>query len=337
MKFAEPQPESEELRCLFVYDLYNFGDNVEAYDTEQQFVADIGEDFFDSSTMSSTAGLWAYGHTLSTTSPDAALNSMMADYDDFMSKLVELEYEEVDEPLSTADAIERINETYDNRRRANCLVFFSAQQNTEVLPQLDPQNMNLKRIVAVGFNSTDLKKVVPPGGVAVSVRYDYVDEDVENVMDAIFGSKTTSEPTTTEQPTTTSTIETTSEPTTTEQPTTTSTSKTTSELTTTEQPTTTSTSEATSELTTTEQPTTTSTSEATSEPTTTEQPTTTQTTEATSEPTTTEQTTITTTPEVTVSSAKQTSEVTISETTVTSAEDSSTTQAAELHIESTDR
>ncbi|EYB92508.1 hypothetical protein Y032_0193g1400 [Ancylostoma ceylanicum] len=197
---TEPEPESEELHCLFVYDLFNFGNNVDAYDTEQQFVADIGEDFYDSSTMSSTVGLWAYGHTLTTTSPDAALNFMMDEYDDFMDKLVELEYEEIDEPLSTADAIERINETYDNKRRANCIVFFSAQQDTKTLPQLNPQNMHLKRIVAVGFNGTDLTKVVPPGGVAVSVKYDYADEDVENVMDAIFGRKVVST-TTTSKPT----------------------------------------------------------------------------------------------------------------------------------------
>ncbi|EPB66344.1 hypothetical protein ANCCEY_14565 [Ancylostoma ceylanicum] len=126
--------------------------------------------------MSSTVGLWAYGHTLTTTSPDAALNFMMDEYDDFMDKLVELEYEEIDEPLSTAE------------------------QDTKTLPQLNPQNMHLKRIVAVGFNGTDLTKVVPPGGVAVSVKYDYADEDVENVMDAIFGRKVVST-TTTSKPT----------------------------------------------------------------------------------------------------------------------------------------
>ncbi|RCN33727.1 hypothetical protein ANCCAN_20430 [Ancylostoma caninum] len=279
--------------------------------------------------MSSTAGLWAYGHTLSTTSPDAALNSMMDEYDDFMGKLVELEYEEIDEPLSTADAIERINETYDNRRRANCLVFFSAQQNTGVLPQLNPQNMNLKRIVAVGFNSTDLSKVVPPGGVAVSVKYDYVDEDVENVMDAIFGREVHS---------TTTTPRRTHEPSTSIRPAETTTERyetaTVATTTATQEPITTQTDElTTSESTpTTSEPlapttTTTATPEpSTTEPTTTKQSTATLTTELTSTAFT-EQTTVKSTPEVTVTSTAQTSEVTISETTVTSAEDASTTQA----------
>lgn len=53
--------------------------------------------------MSSAIGLWAYGHTLTTTSPDVALNSMQEDYDDFMFKLVELEYKEVNDPLTTAE------------------------------------------------------------------------------------------------------------------------------------------------------------------------------------------------------------------------------------------
>ncbi|KAK6738415.1 hypothetical protein RB195_020494 [Necator americanus] len=180
-------PISKGLRCLFVYDLYNFGNDEEAYDKENQFVADIGERFF-TTTANSAAGLWAYGHTSIDKTPDVALNEMQKKYGRFMVEMAEVEYDDTNEnPLSTKGAIERINETKDNRKRGNCLVFFSAQENTAGLPVLNPQHMNLERIVAVGLNNADMSKIIPKRGHAVSVGNDYGEEEVKKVVDAIMG------------------------------------------------------------------------------------------------------------------------------------------------------
>ncbi|ETN86352.1 hypothetical protein NECAME_16381 [Necator americanus] len=156
-------PISKGLRCLFVYDLYNFGNDEEAYDKENQFVADIGERFF-TTTANSAAGLWAYGHTSIDKTPDDALNEMQKKYGRFMVEMAEVEYDDTNEnPLSTK------------------------RENTAGLPVLNPQHMNLERIVAVGLNNADMSKIIPKRGRAVSVGNDYGEEEVKKVVDAIMG------------------------------------------------------------------------------------------------------------------------------------------------------
>ncbi|RCN51829.1 hypothetical protein ANCCAN_01917 [Ancylostoma caninum] len=67
--------------------------------------------------------------------------------------------------------------------------------------------MKIEKVVAVGFNDTDLSNVVPENGKFVSVPYDYSDAHVADVMNAIIGKstkRTTTRKTTTPRSKTTS-------------------------------------------------------------------------------------------------------------------------------------
>ncbi|KHJ95420.1 hypothetical protein OESDEN_04635 [Oesophagostomum dentatum] len=80
----------------------------------------------------------------------------------------------------------------------------SAQVDTSTLPKLNPKSKHLKRIVAVGFNETDLAGVVSDRGVAVKVPILFKPDDTENVLNAILGRPIPSRrPSTTRKPTTT--------------------------------------------------------------------------------------------------------------------------------------
>ncbi|KHJ77782.1 hypothetical protein OESDEN_22598 [Oesophagostomum dentatum] len=116
-----------------------------------------------------------------------------------------MKYTEKSDPLTTERAIQVINNLPAGDTRINCLVFFSAQKNTQLLTPINPINKEIKRIVAVGYDSTDLSKVVGTRGVAVSVPYYWKDSDVENVVKAIQGTykPPTPKPSTTPRPTTT--------------------------------------------------------------------------------------------------------------------------------------
>ncbi|KIH60734.1 hypothetical protein ANCDUO_09003 [Ancylostoma duodenale] len=255
-------------------------------------MAEISYDLFQNQDISSM-GLWLYGYTEKFTSLDESLDNMRCSYELFINDLYDIEYNNRGgKPLSTAKAIETLNNLEDGQNRVNCLIFFSAQENTAKLPRLDPDKSKFKidTIVGVGFSGTNLHKVVTPQGVAVSVPYSYSERDVERVVAAVLGriptvSTTTQEPTTTEP------------------------------------------EEVVTSETTVTTPSTTSTSEVTST-TVTETPTTTPTTEVTST-TTPAQSTTTSTAEVTVTSTVQTSETATSETTVTAS--TSTTQVVGPH------
>ncbi|KAL6736463.1 hypothetical protein Aduo_006814 [Ancylostoma duodenale] len=198
-----PSPNPNGLHCLFVGDLYNFGTRKENYDKEAALFGDIGYDFFEESSIS-RIGLWAYGHANYPKKPD--LSNMNSNFEDFFSDLDNMEFQFSKDPMNTETAIGVINGLQDDGSMVNCLVFFSARQDTQSLPKLNPQNKKFKRIVAVGYNNTDLSGVVGSRGVAVSVPYHYFDSDVATIIDAIMGrpvTKTTPRTVPTRGPTTT--------------------------------------------------------------------------------------------------------------------------------------
>ncbi|ETN68159.1 hypothetical protein NECAME_19522 [Necator americanus] len=94
-------PHREQPHCLFVGDLYNFGSNNEAYDEEGNLIADIGYSLLEQS-PTSTIGFWAYGHTKIPKSLITALDRMSQKYVDFVHALEEMEYVQVEDPLSTS-------------------------------------------------------------------------------------------------------------------------------------------------------------------------------------------------------------------------------------------
>ncbi|CAJ0604959.1 unnamed protein product [Cylicocyclus nassatus] len=172
----------DEYKCLFIDDLYNFGSKNEFYEDEAEFIAEVGYDIFAAKSNVAT-GIWAYGYTRFPRAP--SLDRMCTNYNDLLQEIKSLQYSPIQNPINTARAIEVIN-SLGNDERVNCLVFFSAENNT-MLPKLNPQNKEIKRVVGVGFAGTDLRSVVGQSGVAVSVPYYYLNENVEEVVEAIIG------------------------------------------------------------------------------------------------------------------------------------------------------
>ncbi|ETN74995.1 hypothetical protein NECAME_12582 [Necator americanus] len=168
-------PALKPIKCVFVGDLFNFEDDVDAYYEESELINKVGHDLFDVY-PNVAIGFWAYGHTNISKSPNVALENMRKKYDYFMIDLMDMEYIKTDKPTSTA------------------------KQDTTQLPKLNPINMGLERIVAIGFNSTDLNGIIADNGVALSVPYHYLEDDVNLIIDAILGRyklTTTSDPPTT--------------------------------------------------------------------------------------------------------------------------------------------
>ncbi|EYB81220.1 hypothetical protein Y032_0389g524 [Ancylostoma ceylanicum] len=137
------------LYCLLVGDMYNFNDKA-AYEWEAIHIEDIGMFFFRESPISKI-GLWAYGHTDYPKTPD--LNRMSSNYREHRQECGNMKYRHRSDPLTTSSAIRILNELPWNKSAAKCLIFISAQKDTHSLPQLNPQNKTLKRIVAIGHNS----------------------------------------------------------------------------------------------------------------------------------------------------------------------------------------
>ncbi|RCN26434.1 hypothetical protein ANCCAN_27839 [Ancylostoma caninum] len=94
-----PTQNPHGLHCLFVADLYNFGNKKEGYEWEVILMDDIGIDFFEKSPIS-RIGLWAYGFTDYPKSPD--LNESSGNYDDFSKKLDGVRYQHTGDPLNTS-------------------------------------------------------------------------------------------------------------------------------------------------------------------------------------------------------------------------------------------
>ncbi|RCN37081.1 hypothetical protein ANCCAN_17011, partial [Ancylostoma caninum] len=155
---------------------------------ELRLINDAAERLFPNEAFDSI-GIWIYGHARRCLSIDESLNKMYTDLRDFEDDLWDNDVIEVEKALNTSDAIKVINELEDPKRRANCLIFFSAQQDTSTLPRLDPNPSRsaFQRIVAIGFNETDLQHiVVPPRGVALSIPLYYMGRDLEAVVNAIL-------------------------------------------------------------------------------------------------------------------------------------------------------
>ncbi|KHJ88169.1 hypothetical protein OESDEN_12040 [Oesophagostomum dentatum] len=144
---SEPK---EDLKCLFIGDLYNFGKSAEKYQDEAEFIHVLGYDFFGTKQATTSGGLWAYGYTDFPKAPDAG--KINASYDRFVEDLKKMKFVDTSSPSFTDDAIAAINMMPEKDDRINCLVFFSAQRYTASLPHIYPKNKGIKRIVAVGYD-----------------------------------------------------------------------------------------------------------------------------------------------------------------------------------------
>ncbi|VDO21706.1 unnamed protein product [Haemonchus placei] len=94
-------------------------------------------------------------------------------------------YDEDENDETTGDAINSIND-YKGMSEVNCLIFFSALMDTAGLPELTPTLAPNAKIVAVGFNGTDLMGIVRTNGTALSVPYAFSPDDVQNVVQAVL-------------------------------------------------------------------------------------------------------------------------------------------------------
>ncbi|KAK5966245.1 hypothetical protein GCK32_005419 [Trichostrongylus colubriformis] len=154
---------------------------------EKYFIGNTSRSIFESPAQFS-AGLSVYGY-VDEPFPNAGLNDMKTSYQQFSNLLTsKMIIKEDDYDLTTDDAINslnsspRINGGIDG---INCVIFFSAQRDTTALPALLPALLDA-RIVAVGFDATDLSGIVKENGKAVSVPYDFTAQDVQNVVDAVL-------------------------------------------------------------------------------------------------------------------------------------------------------
>ncbi|KAK5983432.1 hypothetical protein GCK32_020291, partial [Trichostrongylus colubriformis] len=83
-------------------------------------------------------------------------------------------------------AITALNKNKRVANETNCLIFFSAQLNTNKLPELSPKFASSATIVAVGLNMTDLGGIVKQKGTAVSVHNDFTEDDIDRVVSAVL-------------------------------------------------------------------------------------------------------------------------------------------------------
>ncbi|XGW34484.1 hypothetical protein V3C99_018414 [Haemonchus contortus] len=178
-----PKPS---LSCLFVGDMYNFDANETAYDQERSFIRSTSQSLFDQGN-GFKAGLSLYGYAdAGQRFPNAGLNSMSSTFAKFDNDLMtRMTYDEDGNDETTGNAINSIN-GYEGMSAVNCLIFFSAQKNTAGLPELTPMLAPIAKIVAVGFDDTDLTGIVKMNGNAVTVPYAFSTDDVQSVVKAVL-------------------------------------------------------------------------------------------------------------------------------------------------------
>ncbi|RCN51830.1 hypothetical protein ANCCAN_01918, partial [Ancylostoma caninum] len=109
----------------------------------------------------SSIGLWAYGYTIFPKAANTSLEKMSKNYYDFYEEFENMVYFKTADPLSTS------------------------RKDTQELPKINPQHWQLDRVVAVGFNDTDLSGIVPYNGVAVPVPFSYKGKHISDVVSAI--------------------------------------------------------------------------------------------------------------------------------------------------------
>ncbi|CAJ0604962.1 unnamed protein product [Cylicocyclus nassatus] len=183
-------PPATRYNCLFVGDLYNYGNDGESYAQEAELLSQVGYDIFDESRAK--IGLWAYGHTDFPRNANASLSDMSRNHEELDKKLSKMKYANKSDPFTTKEAVEAINEMYDTQKQLNCLIFLTAQKRTSGLPRIAPKHLQFEKVVVVGLSDTHPKEIVPvENGVLISIPFYYVETDVRAIVEAIIGQKTT--------------------------------------------------------------------------------------------------------------------------------------------------
>ncbi|KAK6017302.1 hypothetical protein OSTOST_17178 [Ostertagia ostertagi] len=179
----------KNLTCLFVGDLYNFGKNQSAYEQEKYFIGNTTKIIFEWSAKGMfKAGLALYGYA-EKDFPGPGMDCRDS-FKGFSGALRRMKVTTKGNGMNTKKAITSINnygKYKTTKRNVNCVVFLSAQHDTSDLPVLKPRKMDSDAtIVAVGFNSTNLEKIVDQKGRAVKVPFAFTSEDVQNVVRAVL-------------------------------------------------------------------------------------------------------------------------------------------------------
>ncbi|RCN51832.1 hypothetical protein ANCCAN_01920 [Ancylostoma caninum] len=170
--------------CLFIGDLYNYGDDEDAYDQEGELIDAVAYELFDSTSVSSL-GLWAFGYTNFPKQPSISLEKMRKNYNDFQRDLANFSYVNISDPMETKSAIEAINAIRDNGARINCIVFFSSTKSTQGLPRIAPEPIGVEKVVGVGVNNANLDAILPANGIGVRIPKFFMDNHVSEVVNAI--------------------------------------------------------------------------------------------------------------------------------------------------------
>ncbi|KAL6736484.1 hypothetical protein Aduo_006834 [Ancylostoma duodenale] len=183
-----------DLHCLFAADLLNYGFIPAAYERETDFTIKIGEALFERVPMFS-AGIWVYGFTRSpprVTITSETMRSNVTKFREDVTKKVILEHDIEESNTDNRRVITSLNNCMDKDRRANCLVFLSALEDTTVWNNCESCKLNVTKdayfetIVAVSLRSKNLSSIIiPPRGKYVGVSRNS-EEDVLKVVNKIL-------------------------------------------------------------------------------------------------------------------------------------------------------
>ncbi|EPB80200.1 hypothetical protein ANCCEY_00755 [Ancylostoma ceylanicum] len=121
-------PIKDNVHCLVVADLYNFGRNETRYAQEKRLIKFIASRFFERTDVS-TMGVATYGYVSELPiNLNKALNRMAVSYDEFARNLEpNTQLGANNNHSNTAEALQALNLFKELKGRANCLVFISAQ------------------------------------------------------------------------------------------------------------------------------------------------------------------------------------------------------------------
>ncbi|KAL6736782.1 hypothetical protein Aduo_007095 [Ancylostoma duodenale] len=185
----------DSVHCLFVADLYSYGHNETLYEQEKRFITEVSSLFFQRTDVS-TAGIAAYGYVPELPiNLNPALNKMAISHREFAKNVrLDTEFRNDRRHSITQDALCAIKKFKDLEGRANCLVFFSADKMIASLHKITSKcNLSLghewERVVAVGFNDTNLSNLVEsPQGTSLMVPHHYEEKHVQLVVDDILAA-----------------------------------------------------------------------------------------------------------------------------------------------------
>ncbi|KAL6736783.1 hypothetical protein Aduo_007096 [Ancylostoma duodenale] len=179
-------PIKDNVNCLIVADLYNFGKNETRYAQEKRLIKFIASRFFERTDVS-TMGIATYGYVPELPiNLNKALDRMAVSYEEFAKNLEpNTQLQSTDKHSNTAEALHALNLFKQLKGRANCLVFITAQQDTKHVPRLFVPWW--KRTVVIGFDNTDVSEVVRlTPSVSVQVPYMFRSKNVHEVVDKIL-------------------------------------------------------------------------------------------------------------------------------------------------------